>query len=152
MEELLLNRPRPRRGLYDDRFWSYVQAGEIRLQRSSSGRFRYPPSAVELGTLDPSFEWVPIEGTGTLLAWTVFHRRYFAELPTPYTVAAVRTTEGPVLIANVVGAEPHELTHGMDMVVCFERCGVGDETWQIFQWTPADRAGVAVSATTMESA
>jgi uncharacterized protein len=141
-------RPRPRRGLYEDEFWRYVQEGAVRLQRSPNGRFRYPPSAVDPETLDPNFEWVPIQGTGTLLAWTVFHRQYLPGLPTPYTVAAVRTTEGPVLVANVVDADPHQLAHGMDMVLRYEAAGSAGDEWQIFQWTPA--ASRAVPTTTEE--
>jgi uncharacterized protein len=132
-----VNRPRPRPGLYEDEFWRYVQEGAVRLQRSSNGRFRYPPSAVDPETLDPCFEWVPVQGTGTLVAWTVFHRQYLPGLPTPYTVAAVRTSEGPILLANVVGADPRELAHGMDMVLRYEAAGSAGDEWQIFQWAPA---------------
>jgi uncharacterized OB-fold protein len=124
------------RGIYEDTFWNFVQQSEIRLQRSTSGRFRYPPAPVDPQTLDPVYEWVPINGTGNLVAWTVFHRQYFPDIPTPYIVGAVRIPEGPMLFANIVGANSEDLRHAMPMTITYERTTTDGHEWQIFQWQP----------------
>ncbi|WP_328394046.1 Zn-ribbon domain-containing OB-fold protein [Nocardia sp. NBC_00416] len=130
-------RPEPARGMYEDEFWNFVQKSDLRLQRAASGRLRYPPAAVDPETLDPEYEWIPIQGTGKLIAWTVFHRQYFPEFPTPYTVGAVQIDEGPILYANIIGVAPKQnLYHGMPMTVTYEPTASAGREWTIFQWRP----------------
>lgn len=132
-----LQRPSPLRGVYEDPYWSYVAAGELRLQRCTDcAEYRYPPAPVCPQCLGDVHEWVPLSGAATLLAWTVFHRQYFPQLPVPYVVAAVRTGEGPILVGNVVGADAQELRHDMELRATFEAVDSPEGSWRICQWTP----------------
>jgi uncharacterized protein len=155
-------RPAPGPGLHDTPYWRYAAAGELRLQRCEGcGHFRYPPGPVCPECLARESSWEQLSGTGTLLAWTVFHRQYFSWLPTPYLVGAVRTPEGPILIGNLVGTDAARLTHDMPLRAVFEPFGTGtpgspdnpgatapgdteDITdppgggWRLCQWTPSE--------------
>lgn len=52
------------------------------------------------------YEWRPVSGRGEILSWVIFHRRYFDDFPPPYNAIAVRLVEGPILVSNLIGAEP----------------------------------------------
>jgi hypothetical protein len=130
-------RPAPLRGFYEEQFWRYVALRDLRLQRSAStGRLRYPPAPVCPDTLDPDFEWVPIRGTGELLSWTVFRRAYFPGIPTPYTVLAVRTTEGPLMVGHLPGDVSAELRIGMPVRITYEVVATEDGPLTLFNWVP----------------
>lgn len=132
-----LTRPRPRLGLYEVPFWDYVKSGEVRLQRCDSCQeFRYPPGPSCPSCGSPDYAWEPISGRGELLSWTVFRRQYFDEIPVPYTVVAVATREGPILIANLVDADGTELRLGMDLAIAFEDVTSHEGDWRIYQWRP----------------
>jgi uncharacterized OB-fold protein len=47
-----------------------------------------------------------------------YHPGFAAEVP--YAVVVVELDEGPRLISNVVGVEPHAITIGMPVEVVFE--------------------------------
>lgn len=130
-------RPVPRQGIFDAPYWRYVAAGELRLQRCAAcGQHRYPPGPACPECLAPEHTWEPLSGTASLLAWTVFHRQYFPEIPVPYVVVAVRTPEGPILIGNLVAATAADLAHGMPMRVVYEDVTSAKENWRLCQWTP----------------
>jgi uncharacterized OB-fold protein len=84
------------------------------------------------------YTWEPVRGTATLLAWTVFRREYFAQFPVPYTVVAVRSTEGPIFVGHVPGDVSASLSHGMAMSLVYEEVSLAGEETRIFNWIPAD--------------
>ncbi len=130
-------RPRPRAGLYDDLYWSFAAQGELRLQECDScGAYRYPPGPAcpDCGSEDAT--WSILSGRGRLLSWTTFHRQYFATIPPPYVVAAIRTVEGPIVIGNAVEVEPSRLVLDMDMTAVFEDVEEPTGAWRICQWRP----------------
>lgn len=132
-------RPEPRRNVFEAPFWQFVQAHDLRLQRCSECRaYRYPPGPVCAKCLSDKSDWSPLSGSGGLVSWVIFRRQYFPEFPTPYVVVAVETTEGPILIANLVQAGDQELRLDMPMRIVYEtaRSAAGEE-WEIYQWTPA---------------
>lgn len=137
MSELI--RPEPRRNVYEEPFWEFVERHDLRLQRCSDcAAFRYPPSGMCHQCLSGASVWVPISGAGSVLSWVTFHRQYFPELPVPYVVVAVETPEGPILLANLIHADGVELSGGMPVRICYEtaRTAAG-KPWQIYQWEPA---------------
>lgn len=128
-----MTRPAPMTGVHDGPYWLYAKDGELRLQRCENcGAYRYPPGPVCPECLAPEHVWARLSGKGRLVAWTVFHRQYFPELPAPYVVVVVRSAEGPFLIGNLVRADPGELRHDQPLRAVFE-----DTTahWRICQWT-----------------
>jgi uncharacterized OB-fold protein len=101
-------RPAPRAGLYEDAFWTHVQAERVCLQHCAAcSRFWYPPGPVCPGCLSEAWTWEPVVGTGRLVAWTTFHRVYFEEIPVPHTVVSAQLTEGPLLVADLAGSAAH---------------------------------------------
>jgi uncharacterized OB-fold protein len=129
-------RPEPRRNVYEERFWEFVEKHDLRLQKCSEcGTFRYPPSGVCHRCLSDAYDWIPLSGRGTILSWVVFHRQYFPEIPVPYTVVAVETEEGPILITDLVHADGADPRVGRPVRLCYEtalkRSG---ERWQIYQF------------------
>jgi uncharacterized OB-fold protein len=136
-----MSRPRPRPGIVDAPFWSYVEQGELRVQRCTGCKtLRYPPAAVCPECLAAEHEWTALSGQGTVVSWTVFHRAYFPGLPVPYTVVSVRTDEGPLLIGNLVRADGHLPRAGLPVrAVVEEVAGDGDgDAWRLFQWEPVE--------------
>jgi uncharacterized OB-fold protein len=92
---------------YDVPMWQSVDARRWALQRCSQCRtFRYPPSPVCANCQSLESEWVPLKGTGTILSWTVFHKKYFDDHPPPYNCIAVRLDEGPIIVTNLSGRPP----------------------------------------------
>ena len=73
---------------------------------------------------------------GRVVAWTLFHRQYFKELPVPYNVVSVEVEEGPMLIGNLLGVEPHSLRLDLSVHVEFETVAADDGDWLICQWAP----------------
>lgn len=131
----LLLRPLPRKGVFELPFWDYVSNNELRLQQCSGcSHRRYPPGPSCPKCLCDKFTWEALSGRGQVVAWTVFHRQYFPELPVPYTVLSVQTDEGPMLIGNLVGAPPASLRHGMAVRVAFETVANAAGNWKIYQW------------------
>lgn len=131
-----LVRPRPRLNVYEQPFWDFVQNRELRLQRClDCNAFRYPPAGICAGCLSDRSEWTVISGRGRLLAWVVFHRKYFAELPVPYTVAAVEIEEGPILLANMINQGTQPLRLDLPVRLAFETAlDSSGESWLIYQW------------------
>ena len=55
-------------------FFNYCRAGEFRLQRGKkSGLLRYPPTTACPWTSDREFEWVAVEGKGTVHSYGEVH-------------------------------------------------------------------------------
>jgi uncharacterized OB-fold protein len=132
-------RPSPRRGVYEIPFWEHVERRELRVQRCAAcGELRFPPGPACPECLSGDYEWSPLSGEGHVLAWTVFHRQYFPELPPPYTVVAVRTAEGPILVANYVNANGRRAACGDRVTLTYEDVAGEPDDWTIYQWQPAE--------------
>jgi len=132
-----LRRPEPLRGLYFDPFWEFVQQEDLRLQRCDAcGEMRYPPAAACPHCLSPDATWTPLAGGGAVLAWAVFHRQYFPELPVPYTVVAVETDEGPIVVGNYVGADDRRPAIGERVRLTYEDAAGAAGDRKIHQWEP----------------
>lgn len=55
-------------------FFKYCAAGDFRLQRGrQSGLFRYPPTTACPWTRDRTYDWVSVEGKGTVHSYTEVH-------------------------------------------------------------------------------
>lgn len=127
-------------GLYDGPLWEYAKRQELRLQRCSDcDEFRYPPGSHCPKCLSENFQWTRLSGRGRVCAWCVFHRQYFPEIPVPNTVVLAQTEEGPIIVANLVGATPDVLRLDLAVEITFEpvRWASGGEG-MIFQWRVAN--------------
>jgi uncharacterized OB-fold protein len=135
----MLSRPEPRRGVYEIPFWEYVDREDLRLQRCvPCADLRFPPAPVCPKCLSDEYEWAPLSGGGAVLGWTVFHRQYFAELPVPYTVVAVETDDGPILVGDYVDAGERKVAVGDRVRLTYEDVAGERANWKIYQWQPAE--------------
>jgi uncharacterized OB-fold protein len=104
-------------------FWDLANRGRLSVQRCEAcGHAHYPGAPVCPRCLSEDQSWVPVSGRGTLLSWVRFHRAYwdgFRE-DVPYAVVLVGLEEGPLMLSNLVGAEPEMLKIGDRLQVCFE--------------------------------
>jgi uncharacterized protein len=108
-------------GHYDKPMWESIAKRQWALQYcSKSGSYRYPPSPVCPDSLSMDYEWRPIKGTGEIVSWVIFHRKYFDDHPAPYNNVAVRLDEGPIVISNLVGKEPEGSWIGRRVEVVYE--------------------------------
>ena len=112
-------RPGPA-GADDARFWSFVAAGELRLQRCKAcGTLRHPPKPVCAACGATTSEWVPASGRGEIWARTVIHPPTLPAFAgrTPYAAVVVRLEEGVFLVSNVLDRDPEAVVVGMPVEV-----------------------------------
>lgn len=113
--------PRPDPVAADDaRFWAFVAAGELRIQRCAEcGTHRHPPRPICAACGSTVGEWVPASGRGEVWARTVIHPPTLPAFSarTPYGAVVVRLQEGVFLVGNVVDCPPDDLAVGMPVEV-----------------------------------
>lgn len=111
----MTERPLPTIGEHNRVFWESLANHELRLQRCSGcGHLRHPVSETCPRCLSGRCEWEAVSGRGEVLATIVFHQVYhpaFAD-EVPYNVSLIGLDEGPRVISNVVGVDPHEVRVG----------------------------------------
>jgi uncharacterized OB-fold protein len=109
--------PRPDPVAADDaRFWAFVAAGELCIQRCADcGTARHPPRPVCAACGSRAAEWAIVSGRGEVWASTVIHRPTLPAFAsrTPYCAVVVRLEEGVFLVANVVDCLPDDVAIGM---------------------------------------
>jgi uncharacterized OB-fold protein len=130
-------KPRPHIDTVSAGFWEAARAGVLTVQRCDDcGHSHYPGTPVCPGCLSSQQSWAPVSGRGTLLSWVRFHRAYWDGFrdDVPYGVVLVGLEEGPLMLSNLVGAEPEDLTIGDALQVTFE---VVDETTTLPKFRPA---------------
>ena len=111
----------PVMSLYDAPMWESIRAEAMALQRCRHcGAFRYPPAPACAECLAMDYDWRALSGTGTILSWVIFHRRYLDGFDPPYNVVAIRLAEGPIIISNLIGPEPAGGWIGREIELCFE--------------------------------
>jgi uncharacterized OB-fold protein len=107
-------------GADDARFWAFVAAGELRLQRCAAcGTYRHPPRPVCATCGSTAADWVPASGRGEVWAATVIHPPTLPAFAsrTPYGAVVVRLDEGVFLVGNVVDRGPDDVAVGMPVEV-----------------------------------
>ena len=113
--------PRPDPVAADDaRFWAYVAAGELRIQRCAAcGTFRHPPRPVCAACGSAAQEWAPASGRGDVWAATVIHPPTLPAFAarTPYGAVVVRLDEGVFLVGNVLDCPPEAVAIGTSVEV-----------------------------------
>ena len=108
--------PRPDPQNDDDaRFWSALDAGELRIQRCiACATFRHPPGPVCAACGARESDAVSVAGTGAVWSFTVIHPPTlpaFADR-TPYAAVVVRLDEGVFLVSNLVDCPIDEIAIG----------------------------------------
>lgn len=104
-------------------FWEGCRRHELLLQRCPQCQaFWFPPSMLCPECLGTVWEWTKTSGRGSVYSFVVFHRIYHTGFANeiPYVVAVVELEEGPHLISNLIGCDPHAVHCEMHVEVVFE--------------------------------
>jgi uncharacterized OB-fold protein len=109
--------PRPAPIAADDaRFWSFVDAGELRIQRCvECGVHRHPPKPLCAACGSTATEWVPVSGRGEVWARTAISPPTLPAFTdrTPYCAVVVRLDEGVFMVSQVVDRAVDDVAIGM---------------------------------------
>ena len=102
-------------------FYKFV--GENRLMAAKCiecGNVLLPPKPMCTKCLSTNLKWIELEGTGTLLSYTVIHvaPEQFQSM-TPYNVGIVEFKSGLCLPGMICDVKPEELRVGMKLKICF---------------------------------
>ena len=119
-------------------FFDGLARGELRLQRCTACRhLRYPIASLCPACLGRDAEWELLSGRARVHSTVVFHRVYDPEFAAdvPYNVSIVQLEEGPLMMTNVVGADPSSVAVGD--AVRLEVATVGPDA-VIPRFVPAD--------------
>jgi uncharacterized OB-fold protein len=104
----------------DARFWAFVAAGELCIQRCAGCNiFRHPPRPVCASCGSPDVEWIASSGRGELWTFTVIHPPTLAAFAdrVPYGAVVVRLDEGVFMVSNLVDCPVEELAVGTPVEV-----------------------------------
>lgn len=88
-------------------WWEATAARRLLLQACERcTAVQHPPRAVCIGCASSNLGWREASGAGIIDSFTVVARQVRAEIEPPYIVARIRLAEGPLLLTNVVDADP----------------------------------------------
>lgn len=133
-------KPRPRIDPVSQGFWDAARESRLTVQHCEDCDDRhYPGSPVCPNCLSSNQTWAAVSGRGTLLSWVRFHRAYWDSFrdDIPYAVILVGLEEGPLMISNLVGAEPETIAIGAPLEVAFD---VVDNELALPKFRPAGAA------------
>ena len=111
-------------------FWAAAARHSLVLARCARcTTFSHPPTAVcpHCGSVDPAFEFVPIDGSGSVRAWTVVRQSFLAGFDTPFVLVDVELSAQPDLrlIGRLVDGPAAPLGLGAPVRVTFEDVAPG---------------------------
>ena len=116
-------KPLPRITPDTEPFWEGCKRHELLLAECNScSKVHLPPSPVCPFCFADDLGWRKASGRGTVSAWTVVHREWFAAFrdDLPYNAAQIKLEEGPRLTANIVNVDNDKLAVGMAVEVLFD--------------------------------
>jgi hypothetical protein len=126
-------------------FWDGCAAGALRIQRClDCGKPYFYPRPVCPSCGSVNVEWFTASGEATLYSYVINHRPAPGfEADAPYAIAVVQLTEGPRMMANIVGVPntPQDLVLDMPLRVTFE--ARGDVQLPLFRPAQLAPAGAA---------
>ncbi|WP_454691669.1 Zn-ribbon domain-containing OB-fold protein [Achromobacter aloeverae] len=92
-------------------FWEAAERGELLVKACRAcGKAHWYPRVVCPLCGSGDTEWKPASGRGALYSYSVVERA-----DPPYVLAYVRLEEGPVMISNLVDADPAAIRIGMPL-------------------------------------
>jgi uncharacterized OB-fold protein len=112
-----------RRDAASEKFFDGTARGELLIRHCTAcGAHAAPQFDACPACKEPTAAWVPADGTGTVISWTVVHGRPRDDAPAPQQVVAfIELTEGPWLYAALNGLRAGERPWpGMSVTVAFE--------------------------------
>ena len=102
-------------------WWDATREKRFVLQtcRVCNHHQHYPrPVCTRCGSVELGYE--EASGRGLIYSFTVSHRAPGPEFETPYVVALIKLEEGPIILSNIVDADPESLGCDMPVQVTWE--------------------------------
>src|SRR5918992_299416 len=97
-------------------WWDATRDEQLLLQSCRSCKsFQHYPRALCTNCGAADLEYLKATGRGEIYSFTVVHRAPDPGFDTPYVVALIRLSEGPVLLTNLVGVNPEEIRCDMSV-------------------------------------
>jgi len=110
---------------YDQEFLHHIECMELRIPVDETSQKVLGLHARYWRVDDASaVRWIRAIGTATVVSYVEFHRQYAKDFPVPYVVALVELTEGPRLLARLVGIDGNDVSIGMPLKVSFDERGL----------------------------
>lgn len=124
-------------------FWDAVERGELMGQQCGCcGTYLHPPRPMcpKCNSLDQKH--VKLSGRGKVYSFVLpRHPQMIGIFEYPLVTALIDLDEGIRLLSNVVNIDPDQITHGMDVEVCFAPT-VGGKAVPQFHPVNSNSAGV----------
>lgn len=122
-------------------FWEAAGRHVLTLARCARcGAFSHPPDDVcrECGSADPGFEFVEVDGAGTVRSWTVMRKSFLPGFDVPFVLVDVELAAAPGirLIGRLLDGPEAPLRTGLSVALAFEDLGPGLSV-PAFELTPA---------------
>lgn len=118
--------PAPIRNPETDRYWDAAREGKLLIKQCDGcgEPFHYPRALCPFCLSDTS--WIEASGEGVIYSYTIVPTR-----DETYVVAYVALAEGPVMMTNIVTADPQSLRCGQPVRVTFAPT-MGDDPVPVF--------------------
>jgi len=116
------DRPLPTITTTDKDFWEGAKRRELMVYKClNCGRYYFPATHC-LSCDNPKMSWVKASGKGKVYTYIVYRQAYEPSWKDhlPYNVAWVQLEEGPIILTNIVGCKPEEISIGMEVEPAFE--------------------------------
>lgn len=104
----------------DQPFWDAAKQGKLIFQRCDDCSYvRWPAAGVCPECLSRDATWAPVEGTGRLWSFVVYHRSYAPPLneQVPYPIGLVELDCGVRLVTRLADIDPARAEVGMAVAV-----------------------------------
>lgn len=107
-------RPLPLPDNVSREFWAAASRGDLVVQQCGScGHLQFYPRAL-CTACGATPGWLAVSGEGTVYTFTVIRQNLAPPFDVlgPYAVAMIKLTEGPMMMGNITGIDPAEVTIG----------------------------------------
>lgn len=120
-------------------FWDACREQRLVLQRCHDCQaFQHYPRSLCVACHSTKLDFVEATGRGVVHSFTVVHRSPDPENFTPpYVVALIRLEEGPLMMSNIVGADPDSVFYEQPVRVDWRKLGDGNRL-PVFRPEPPD--------------
>jgi uncharacterized OB-fold protein len=111
-------------------FWTMAAAHALVLARCARcAAFSHPPDAVcpHCGSTDPAFEFLPVDGAGSVRSWTVVRQSFLPGFDLPFVLVDVELSAQTDLrlIGRLLDGPDAPLSVGAPVRVAFEELAPG---------------------------
>lgn len=104
-------------------FWEACRGHRLLFQKCRAcGMVRWPPSLACPSCYSGETDLITASGKGTIYSFAVYRKPFDPafEDQVPYVTAVVQLTEGPMILSNIVGCSPSDITCDAPVEVVWE--------------------------------